>query len=256
MNQPTDNSLVTTYHEDVLTITLNRPHVMNAMDQSMFARLGDVFEQAASDQAIRVVVLRGAGGNFCSGADLNLLSRVSDPAEADRYLTLINSFITRFHHLDKPTIAVIEGVAVGAGLNLALHADFVVASEDARLQEPFVQIGLTTDFGGTYLLPRLVGLARAKRLALLAERLSGREAEQIGLIYRAVPQAELDQTVDQLISLLRRMPRLAYAATKAGLNKGMSASLSEMLVWEREQQPRLIASEEFQALIAARAKRS
>ncbi|UFJ41977.1 enoyl-CoA hydratase-related protein [Brevibacillus humidisoli] len=255
MNQPMIDTVLTNLTDDVYTITLNRPHVMNAMDMSMFTGLSEAISQAAHDQTIRVVVLRGAGGHFCSGADLNALKKMSDPREVDSLLVMINGFLSQLAAIDKPTVAVLEGAAVGAGLNLALHADFVIAREDALLQEPFVQIGLTTDFGGTYLLPRLVGMPQAKRLALLGERLTGAEAERIGLIYKAVPEAGLQQAFEQLIGVLRRLPRKAYAVTKDGFAKGLTASLADMLVWEKEQQPRLIASPEFQELIAAKTKR-
>jgi len=254
MKQPSAETVLTQRIDDVYTITLNRPAVLNALDLSMFTGLAAAIAEAEREPDIRAVVLRGAGGHFCSGADLNLLQSITDPSQADALLALINRFLGQLAGLDKPTVAVIEGAAVGAGLNLALHADFVIASEDALLQAPFVQLGLTTDFGGTYLLPRLVGPAQARRLALLGERIAGSEAERIGLIYKAVPQWELEQTVDQLLAMLRRLPRQAYAVTKAGLAQAVTSTLTEMLSWEQAQQAQLLASPEVRQLIAAKRK--
>ncbi|MGZ0049907.1 enoyl-CoA hydratase/isomerase family protein [Brevibacillus gelatini] len=240
----------------VCTITLNRPRVLNAMTVEMFSLLQKSIAEAADDPEVEVLILRGAGGHFCSGADLTVLTALSDKSEAEKALAVINDFIARLHQMPKPVIAVVEGVAVGAGLNLALHADFVIATKDAVLQEPFVQIGLTTDFGGTYLLPRLVGTAWAKRLALLGEKISGQTAEQIGLIYRAVEPARMEQEVEALVAAVRRLPREAYAVTKEGLGRCQCNGLEYALAWEKQQQPSLIAHPAFQSLVRAKMKRT
>lgn len=239
----------------VWIITLNRPHVLNALTLEMFEQLRDAIERGSREEEAEVVLLKGAGGNFCSGADLSVLGDMSKEAGAETALTVINDFLTQLHHMPKPVIAVIEGVAVGAGLNLALHADFVVASEDAVLQEPFVHIGLTTDFGGTYLLPRLVGLAAAKRLALLGEKLTGKEAERIGLIYKAVNTAELADEVERLIASVRRIPKQAFRVTKEGLSRAYGMDLEQALHWEKAQQSALIAHPDFLPLVMARRKK-
>ncbi len=242
--------------DGVWTITLNRPHVLNAMTIEMFHMLREAIEEGAREDQADVVLLKGAGGNFCSGADLSVLGAMSEMRQADEALTVINEFLTRLHHLPKPVIAMLEGAAVGAGLNLALHADFVVAAHNAVLQEPFVQIGLTTDFGGTYLLPRLVGMAQAKRLALLGEKVSGTEAERIGLIYKAVDAAALPDEVEKLIAAVRLVPRQAFAVTKAGLSGAQGMNLEQALAWEKEQQPALIAHPDFLALIQAKKRKT
>lgn len=236
----------------VWTITLNRPRVLNAMTVEMFELLEEAIKQGAREQEAEVVLLRGSGGNFCSGADLSVLSSLRDETQAEQALNTINRFLEALHRMPKPVVALIEGAAVGAGLNLALHADFVVAAEDALLQEPFVQIGLTTDFGGTYLLPRLVGMVQAKRLALLGDKLTGKEAEQIGLIYKAVEASRIEEEVEQLISRLRKIPPKAYAITKNGLQNSLEHDLSHALQWEKEQQPALIVQPEFASLVSAR----
>jgi 2-(1,2-epoxy-1,2-dihydrophenyl)acetyl-CoA isomerase len=255
MSETGTKGVITQLQEGVFTITLNRPHVLNALTVQMFHELAEAIEQAAVDPAVRIVHLRGAGGNFCSGADLSVLGAISSAAEADEYLALINSFLTRLHHMPKPVVSIVQGVAVGAGLNLALHADFVIATEDAVLQEPFVHIGLTTDFGGTYLLPRLVGLAQAKRLALLGEKLSGSEAARIGLIYKAVSPDMLEAEVEKLTTTLLRLPTQALVKTKEGMTIGGEMTLEQALEWEKKTQPALIQLPEFQALVKAKLKR-
>lgn len=255
MEQTGTNTVLLQRQEAVCTITLNRPHVLNAMTFGMFAELRDAIGEAASDETVEAVVLRGAGGNFCSGADLSVLAAIGGDAEAEEAMQLINSFLLPLHRMAKPVVAVVEGAAVGAGLNLALHADFVIATEEAVLQEPFVQIGLTTDFGGTYLLPRLVGMPQAKRLALLGEKISGKEAERIGLIYKAVAADKLEEEVEKLIATLRRLPRKALAKTKEGLQKCGESSLEEALEWEKAEQPKLLLHPDFQQAISAKLKR-
>lgn len=255
MEQTELKTVITQLENQVFTITLNRPHVLNALTTEMFQQLQMAIHQAATDENVKVVILRGEGGNFCSGADLSVLSSMSTREQADESLDIINSFLRELHYMNKPVIAVIEGVAVGAGLNLALHADFVLATNDAVLQEPFVHIGLTTDFGGTFLLPRLIGMAQAKRLAMLGEKISGLEAAQIGLIYKAVDAGELSEQLDQLVATLFRLPSQAVVKTKEGLETSLSLSLDEALDWEKANQPELILNPNFQALIAARLKR-
>ncbi|MGN7469946.1 enoyl-CoA hydratase/isomerase family protein [Brevibacillus sp. SAFN-007a] len=250
------NPLLVKKEEGICTITLNRPRVLNAMTVEMFSLLQKALAEAADDPEVEVLLLRGAGGNFCSGADLTVLTALREKSEADEALAVINDFIWRLHQMPKPVIAVVEGVAVGAGLNLALHADFVIAATDAVLQEPFVQIGLTTDFGGTYLLPQLVGTAWAKRLALLGEKISGQTAERIGLIYRAVEPALIEQEVEALVAAVRRLPRQAYAVTKEGLGRCHFNGLEYALAWEKQQQPALVADPAFQSLVRAKMKRT
>lgn len=245
----------TTCQDGVFTITLNRPKVLNALTLEMFRLLQETIAEAAKDESVELLLLRGAGGHFCSGADLSVLSSLGEESQAHDALTVINDFLTALHHMPIPVVAILEGVAVGAGLNLALHADFVIATEEARLQEPFVQIGLTTDFGGTYLLPRLVGMAQAKRLALLGDKISGKEAEQIGLIYKAVPAKQLDREVELIVAQLRRLPRQAFAVTKVGLNQSLNRDLQHALAWEKEQQPALLKHPEVADLIRVKLRK-
>lgn len=255
MEQTNAKVLLTQLEGNVFTITMNRPKVLNAMTVEMFHLLQEAIHEAATNENVEIVVLRGAGGNFCSGADLSVLGSMSTREQANESLNIINSFISELHQLPKPVIAVIEGVAVGAGLNFALHADFVIATSDAVIQEPFVHIGLTTDFGGTYLLPRLVGMAQAKRLGMLGEKISGTEAERIGLIYKAVEKDQLEEEVSKLLAALQKLPSQAVVKTKEGLAKSQAFSLEEALAWEKESQPGLILHPDFRTLVSSRLQR-
>lgn len=255
MTQIDAQELYTSLQDNIFTITLNRPKVLNALTLQMFQLLQEAIHEAATNDQAQIVVLRGAGGNFCSGADLSVLGSMSTREQANESLDIINSFLTELHFMQKPVISVIEGVAVGAGLNLALHADFVIATDDAVIQEPFVHIGLTTDFGGTYLLPRLVGMAQAKRLAMLGERIDGTEAERIGLIYKAVKKEQLEAEVNQLLATLKKLPQQAVVKTKEGLAGSLDDTLQAALAWEKESQPGLILHPDFQKLVLARLAR-
>ncbi|HXY94827.1 MAG TPA: enoyl-CoA hydratase/isomerase family protein, partial [Acidimicrobiia bacterium] len=166
--------------EGVVTITLNRPEKRNALNPSMAFELLETFRTIAADAADRVVVLTGAGGAFCSGADLT--DRDGQPAHPLTYMRMIGSLALTIHEIPKPTIAKVRGVAAGAGANMALACDLVVASDDARLTQIFVRRGLSIDFGGSFLLPRLVGMQRAKELAFFGDFVGAADAQDLGLV--------------------------------------------------------------------------
>ena len=163
----------------VVTLTLNRPERKNAMNAAMFNELLGVFREVDASTTDRVLVITGAGDAFCSGADLS--DRGSDTRHAMQRLHWVADIALALHRIPKPIIAKVNGVAVGAGMNLALGCDLIVASEQARFSEIFARRGLTIDFGGSWLLPRLVGMHRAKELALFADIISAKEAAEMGL---------------------------------------------------------------------------
>src|SRR5688572_3194657 len=175
--------------DGVVTVTLNRPERKNAINGKMWENLLATFRSAAVDDAVRVVVLTGAGGAFCSGADLSPGGRGDDKHQLGRMRDVADVCLA-LHHLPKPTIAKVGGVAAGAGCNMALGCDLVVASDEARFSEIFARRGLSIDFGGSWLLPRLVGLHKAKELALFADIISAKEAEEVGLVNRVVPASQ------------------------------------------------------------------
>jgi 2-(1,2-epoxy-1,2-dihydrophenyl)acetyl-CoA isomerase len=233
----------------VVTVTLNRPEKRNAINSTMWDELLETFEAVAVSQEDRVLVITGAGGAFCSGADL------TDPrAPADPQLVRmrhIGDVALRLHRLPKPTIAKVGGVAAGAGLNLALGCDLIVASDEARFSEIFARRGLTIDFGGSWILPRLIGLHKAKELAFFADVISAEEAAAMGLVNRVVPAAELDKVVDEWAGRLAAAPTLAISMTKTLLNASYGATMDEALEDEARTQSVNFSTADTREAIAA-----
>ncbi len=212
--------------DGVVTITLDRPAKKNAMNDQMWDELLATFRAIAGSSDDRAVIITGAAGEFCSGADLTGRSGNRHQLAAMRH---VGDVALALHRLPQPTIAKVRGVAVGAGCNLALGCDLVVAGETARFSEIFAKRGLSVDFGGSWLLPRRVGLHRAKELALLAEIIPASEAERIGLVNRVVADDELDAFVLDWATRLAAGPPIALAMTKRLLDNAMNVTLEEAL---------------------------
>jgi len=248
----------------VATLTLNRPRIMNAMNEALGRGLKDALERIATDPDVSVVVLEGAGGNFSSGADFSLLDTPEQTGiGAPEWLAameLVASVIRRVREIPQPVVAKVRGVAVGAGANLALAADFVVAAREARFCQIFVNIGLILDAGGTYFLPRLVGLAKARELALLGDMIDGNQASVMGLIHRSVDEDRLDAEVDALADRLAGKSLMALGYIKRGLERSLDMSLPEVLDWEAAHQSVMLQTPEHKAIVrgylSARSKKS
>jgi 2-(1,2-epoxy-1,2-dihydrophenyl)acetyl-CoA isomerase len=217
----------------VLSITLDRPSRRNSLSRNMIETLVDVLTTAASDDALRAIHIRGAGEDFCAGADWvatnsagerprtgDLVRRI--PHAAHRVIELVAT-------IQLPVVCSVRGWAVGMGCNLALAADFAVAAGDAVFWEPFVDRGFSPDSGATWLLPRLVGVARARRMLLLGEKVNAADAAEWGLIHRAVIGSDLDDTVEQLLAQLAGGPTVAIGLAKRALNFAQQASLAETM---------------------------
>ena len=214
----------------VFSITMNRPEKKNAANGQMFRELAAAFAEASGREDDRVVVLSGAAGDFCSGADLgDTEAQATHPLVRMR---TIGNVALALHRLPKPTIAKVDGVAVGAGCNLAFGCDLVVASERARFSEIFSRRGLSIDFGGSWLLPRRLGLHKAKELAFFADLIGAEDAAQLGLVNRVVPADELDDFVAGWAARLAASAPLALSLTKALLDDSSSMSMATAI--ERE----------------------
>ena len=225
----------------VVTVTINQPEKKNAINSAMWDGLAEIFREIASRADDRVVVVTGAGNDFCSGADLS--GRGGNAAAAGAAggagaqnqvhhlaaMRRVNDACIALQRLPQPTIAKVRGVAVGAGCNLALGCDLVVASSTARFSEIFARRGLSLDFGGSWLLPRRIGMHRAKELALLAEIISANDALEMGLINRVLPDGEVDAFVDNWARKLAAGPPIALAQTKRLLNNSLNVTLEEAL---------------------------
>ena len=217
--------------DGVVTVTMNRPARKNAANGTMWRELLETFDDLAADRDVRVIVLTGAGDAFCSGADLgdasNVAGRTGDPFLVQ--MRALGDVALRLHRIPKPTIAKVGGIAAGAGMSMAIGCDLVVASDTARFSQIFSKRGLTVDFGASWLLPRLIGLHKAKELAYFADILSAEEAEAFGLVNRVVPAAELDTFVAEWAHRLAQGPPLALSLTKSLLNQSFSVSMDEAL---------------------------
>jgi 2-(1,2-epoxy-1,2-dihydrophenyl)acetyl-CoA isomerase len=215
----------------VVTVTLNRPERKNAANGLMWQELLDEFRAVGRDPDDRVMVITGAGGAFCSGADIADPSGVSGNPHDPHLVRMqfLGDVMLALHAMPKPTIAKIRGIAAGAGLSLALGCDLTVASDGARFSEIFARRGLSVDGGSSWLLPRLVGLHRAKELAYFADILSAPEAAEIGLINRVVPDDDLDAFVGDWAQRLAAGPPIALQMTKRLLNNGVSVTMAQAL---------------------------
>jgi 2-(1,2-epoxy-1,2-dihydrophenyl)acetyl-CoA isomerase len=218
-----------TRSESIATVTINRPQRKNAVTGDMWAQLAETFRSLAADTEVRCVVITGAGGEFCSGADLAARSASGKPMHQLAAMRHVNDAALSLHRMPQPTIAKVRGVAVGAGCNMALGCDLVVASETARFSEIFAKRGLSLDFGGSWILPRRVGLHRAKELALFGDIISAADARELGLVNRVLPDGELDAFVDEWAKRLAAGPPIALALTKRMLNNAMNVTMEEAL---------------------------
>jgi 2-(1,2-epoxy-1,2-dihydrophenyl)acetyl-CoA isomerase len=237
----------------VVTVTMNRPERKNAANAVMLTELPAIFEEIEGNAADRVMVLTGAGGAFCSGADLgDPNGPASDTSRSPlARMRRLGDVALALHRLTKPTIAKVDGHAVGAGLSLALGCDLVVCSDRAKLSMIFSRRGLSLDNGASYLLPRLVGMARAKEIALFGGMWSGEEALAIGLVNRVIPLAELDAFVDDWATTLAAGPPLALSMTKTLLHGSTHASMEEAVENEARCQSVNFASEDTNEALAA-----
>ena len=238
ITQPEDSSPVQfTTDSGVATITLSRPAAYNSIDREMALGLQSALDACAENEEVRCVVLTGAGKAFCAGQDLK---EVTDPDRNPGFRVILEEhyapIVTRLRNLPKPVLAAVNGVAAGAGANIALASDVVVADERAVFIQAFSKIGLIPDSGGTFFLPRLVGYQRALALAMLGDKVPAPEAERMGMIYRAVPSADFEATVSELAQRLAAMPTRALALTKQAFRQSMTNDLPAQLAVETELQ--------------------
>ncbi|MFA5565302.1 MAG: enoyl-CoA hydratase-related protein [Acidimicrobiia bacterium] len=249
------DTLVVSRQDGIVTVVLNRPEIKNAINPTMFDELHSTLSEVSKNDDDRVLIITGAGDAFCSGADLS-----GDRSGRERHhlerLRTIGDVALRLHRLAKPTIAKVNGVAAGAGLNLALGCDLIVSSDQARFSAIFARRGLSLDFGGSWLLPRLIGLHKAKEIALFADILSAEEAADFGIVNRVVPASELDAVVNEWATRLAAGPPLALSMTKTMLNNAHMVSMEQALEDEaRAQAVNLTSEDAIEALKAFRDKR-
>lgn len=226
-------SILFDIQDQIARISLNRPEVFNSFDREMALALQATLLRCQEDAGIRAVYLTGEGRAFCAGQDLQ---EVSDP---DRFLGFervlqehYNPIIQLMRSLEKPVIVAVNGVAAGAGANIALAGDIVVASEKASFLQAFSKIGLIPDSAGTFFLPRLIGWQKASALMMLGEKVKAAEAERLGMIFRVFPAEEFAEASWKLAVQLAQMPTKGLALTKQALNQAMNHDLDQQLAFE------------------------
>jgi 2-(1,2-epoxy-1,2-dihydrophenyl)acetyl-CoA isomerase len=231
-----DGSVTASRDGDVLRLTLDRPLRCNALSHSMTETFVGVLTDAATDDSLRAIHIRGAGGDFCAGADWVATNAAGQrPRTGDlvrRIPHTANRVIELVHAIQLPVVCSVQGWAVGLGCNLALAADFTVAADDATFWEPFIDRGFSPDSGSTWLLPRLIGVARTKEMLLLGEKISGTAAANWGLIHRSVAAKDVDDVAEKLVTRLASGPTVAIGLAKQAINHAQHATLDQAMTQE------------------------
>jgi len=240
--------------DGIARITLNRPERLNSFTTAMHAELRDALATVKADESTRVLLLTGAGRGFCAGQDLSDRAVAPGATPVDLGESIENNYrplVLTLRALPLPVVCAVNGVAAGAGANIALACDLVIAAKSASFIQAFCKIGLIPDSGGTFLLPRLIGTARAMGLAMLGDKLDAEEAARWGLIWKCVDDAELKPTVDALLQHLAQAPTRGLAATKRAIYQSGGATLEAQLDCERDLQRELGQGADYREGVAA-----
>jgi 2-(1,2-epoxy-1,2-dihydrophenyl)acetyl-CoA isomerase len=246
------SSIQKTIQNGVATLTLNRPEVFNSFHREMALLLQKELDSCATNDAVRAIVLTGNGKAFCAGQDLK---EVTDPNLNPGFKKILeehyNPIITKIRALDKPVLAAVNGVAAGAGANIALACDIVIAHEKVSFIQAFSKIGLVPDSAGTFFLPRLIGFGKASALMMLGDKVSATEAENLGMIYKVTTLEDFQTEVQTIATTLAQMPTKALGMTKQLLNASMSNTLEAQLAFESKLQIEAAQSEDYAEGVAA-----
>lgn len=241
-----NKSIIVSIENKVAILTLNRPEVFNSFNREMALLLQNELDACEKNPEVRAIIITGSGKAFCAGQDLK---EVTSPELNPGFKKILeehyNPIITRIRNIEKPIIGAINGVAAGAGANIALACDVVVASENASFIQAFSKIGLVPDSAGTFFLPRLIGFQKASALMMLGDKVSAEEAEKLGMVYKVVSSENFIEEVNNIASILANMPTKALGLTKRLLNNSMQNSLEEQLNLESKLQIESAQSEDY-----------
>jgi len=247
-----NNSIELKIENNVAWISLNRPEVFNSFNREMALSLQNKLDECNNNQSVRAIILTGNGKAFCAGQDLK---EVTDPELNPGFRKILeehyNPIIQKIRTIEKPIIAAVNGVAAGAGANIALACDIVVASEHASFIQAFSKIGLVPDSAGTFFLPRLIGFQKASALMMLGDKVSAPEAFSLGMIYKLYPVATFEEEVKAIAENLAQMPTKALGLTKRLLNQSMSNNLEQQLALESDLQIEASSSNDYKEGVTA-----
>jgi len=247
-----NNSILLKIENNIAYITLNRPEVFNSFNRDMALSLQSILDDCETNNNVRAIVLTGTGKAFCAGQDLK---EVTSPELNPGFKKILeehyNPIITRIRNIEKPIIGAINGVAAGAGANIALACDVVVAHENVSFIQAFSLIGLIPDSAGTFFLPRLVGFQKASALAMLGDKVSAEEAERLGMIYKVLPFDSFEDEVNKLALKMANMPTRALALIKISLNQSLTNNLEQQLALESKYQIEAAGTEDYTEGVAA-----
>jgi 2-(1,2-epoxy-1,2-dihydrophenyl)acetyl-CoA isomerase len=232
-------------------ITLNRPEKYNAFNREMALLLQDKLDECKESKEVRCVYITGAGKAFCAGQDLDEVVDPNGPKVVNILAEHYNPIITKIRNLDKPVMAAVNGVAAGAGANLAIGCDIAVATQSASFIQAFSKIGLIPDTGGTFFLPRLIGLQKAMALSMLGDKLTAEEAERLGMIYKVLPDDSFVSGSIGIATTLSQLPTKALHFIKKALNQSFISSFEEQLHAEEILQQRASATYDFKEGVQA-----
>lgn len=245
--------IIKNHQHNILTLTLNRPEKYNSFTEPMALELQEALHEAESED-VRCVVINSSGKAFCGGQDLPEVVQKAENSSyklADTVKTSYNPIITAIRNLPKPVICAVQGTAAGAGANIALACDIVIASREAIFVQAFSKIGLVPDSGGTWFLPRLIGFARANAFYMLDERITADKAVELGLIYKSVDPDYLDSEIEKTAKYLVSMPTKGFALYKKAVNRSLSNSLQDQLKLEADLQSEAGMSQDFKEGVQA-----
>jgi len=246
------NSILLKIENKIAFVTLNRPEVFNSFNREMALSLQSTLDTCEIKDEVRAIILTGNGKAFCAGQDLK---EVTDPDLNPGFKKILeehyNPIITKIRSIKKPIICAVNGVAAGAGANIALACDVVVAHEKVSFIQAFSLIGLVPDSGGTYFLPRLIGFQKASALAMLGDKVSAEEAERLGMIYKLIPLESFEEEVQRLALKMAKMPTKALGLIKELFNQSMTNDLESQLALESKSQIEAAQSEDYKEGVAA-----
>lgn len=244
-------SVLYAVENEIATITLNRPKALNSMNEALVRELHDALSKAEADEAVRVVVLTGAGRAFCAGGDLAYLRELAGAIDARNFIATVGKLAERIMQLSKPVVAMVNGVAAGAGFNLALACDIVYCAASARFAQSFSKVGLVPDCAGMYLLPRAVGAHKAKELMFTADLIGAEEAQRLGLVNALVDDDKLAEATYAFAEKLKQSAPLALTLIKSTVNRSGALTLASLLEQEAHMQTVCMQTADHKEGIAA-----